>query len=162
MKLVICTKFQVNRMNCVESRRGGGPIDPPFSRLRVTIFSRRLLGLTYLIFILSYLILSHFIFILSYLILSYLILSYLFFSFLFSSYLHLILSYLILSSSYLILSFLFLSSSYLILSYRILSRLVYLFICLHNFCELIVYKITKFTKICSSTSREFTCLQMMK
>ena len=30
MKLVICTKFQVNRMNCVESRRGGGvPIDPP-------------------------------------------------------------------------------------------------------------------------------------
>ena len=47
MKLVICTKFQVNRMNCVESRRGGGgPIDPPPpSRLRVTIFSRRLLGL---------------------------------------------------------------------------------------------------------------------
>ena len=45
MKLVICTKFQVNRMNCVESRRGG-PIDtPPPSRLRVTIFSRRLLGL---------------------------------------------------------------------------------------------------------------------
>ena len=44
MKLVICTKFQVNRMNCVESRRGGGPIDPP-SRLRITIFSRRLLGL---------------------------------------------------------------------------------------------------------------------
>ena len=30
-------------MNCVESRRGG-PIDPP-SRPRVTIFSRRLLGL---------------------------------------------------------------------------------------------------------------------
>ena len=28
MKLVICTKFHVNRMNCVESRRGGGPIDP--------------------------------------------------------------------------------------------------------------------------------------
>ena len=25
---------------------GGGPIDPPPSRLRVTIFSRRLLGLT--------------------------------------------------------------------------------------------------------------------
>ena len=24
MKLVICTKFQVNRMNCVENRRGGG------------------------------------------------------------------------------------------------------------------------------------------
>ena len=45
MKLAICTKFQVNRMNCVESRRGGGPIDP--SRLRVTIFSRRLLGLKY-------------------------------------------------------------------------------------------------------------------
>ena len=45
MKLVICTKFQVNQMNCVESRRGGGPIDPPPSRLRVTIFSRQLLGL---------------------------------------------------------------------------------------------------------------------
>ena len=46
MKLAICTKFQVNRMNCVESRRrGGDPIDPPPSRLRVTIFSRRLLGL---------------------------------------------------------------------------------------------------------------------
>ena len=46
MKLAICTKFQVNRMNCVESRKGG-PIDPPppLSRLRVTIFSRRLLGL---------------------------------------------------------------------------------------------------------------------
>ena len=44
MKLAICTKFQINRMNCVESRRGAGPIDPP-SRLRVTIFSRRLLGL---------------------------------------------------------------------------------------------------------------------
>ena len=29
MKLVICTKFQVNRTNCVESRRGGGPIDRP-------------------------------------------------------------------------------------------------------------------------------------
>ena len=28
MKLAICTKFQVNQMNCVESRRGG-PIDPP-------------------------------------------------------------------------------------------------------------------------------------
>ena len=28
MKFAICTKFQVNRMNCVESRRGGGgPID---------------------------------------------------------------------------------------------------------------------------------------
>ena len=39
MKLAICTKFQVNRMNCVESRRKG-PIDPlpPPSRLRVTIF----------------------------------------------------------------------------------------------------------------------------
>ena len=24
MKLVICTKFHVNRMNCVESRSGGG------------------------------------------------------------------------------------------------------------------------------------------
>ena len=43
MKLAICTKFQVNQTNCVESRRGA-PIDPP-SRLRVTIFSRRLLGL---------------------------------------------------------------------------------------------------------------------
>ena len=35
-------------MNCVESRKGGGPIDPPPpspTRLRVTIFSRRLLGL---------------------------------------------------------------------------------------------------------------------
>ena len=29
MKLVICTKFHVNRMNCVESRRAGVPIDPP-------------------------------------------------------------------------------------------------------------------------------------
>ena len=29
MKLVICTKFQVNRMNCVESRRGGGSDRPP-------------------------------------------------------------------------------------------------------------------------------------
>ena len=44
MKFAMCTKFQVNWMNCVESRRGGGPIDPP-SRLRVTIFSRRLLRL---------------------------------------------------------------------------------------------------------------------
>ena len=43
MKLVICNKFQVNRMNCVESRRGGS--DWPPSRLRVTIFSGRLLGL---------------------------------------------------------------------------------------------------------------------
>ena len=34
MKLVICTKVQVNRTNCVESRR-----------VRVTIFSRRLLWL---------------------------------------------------------------------------------------------------------------------
>ena len=24
MKLVICIKFQVNQMNCVESRKGGG------------------------------------------------------------------------------------------------------------------------------------------
>ena len=47
MKLVICTKFQVKRMNCVESRRGG-LIDPPLPpRLHVTIFSRRLLGLSY-------------------------------------------------------------------------------------------------------------------
>ena len=39
MKLVTCTKLQVKRMNC--------PIDPPppLSRLRVTIFSSRLLGL---------------------------------------------------------------------------------------------------------------------
>ena len=44
MKLDICTRFQVNQMNCVESRGGGGPIDPP-SRLRVTIFSSRLPGL---------------------------------------------------------------------------------------------------------------------
>ena len=48
MRLAICTKFQVNWMNCVESRRIGGPIDPPLSRLRVTIFSKRLLGLNYL------------------------------------------------------------------------------------------------------------------
>ena len=48
MKLVICAKFQVNRMNCVKSRRGAGPIDPPPPRLRVTIFSRRLLGLSML------------------------------------------------------------------------------------------------------------------
>ena len=38
MKLVKCTKFHVNRMSCVEKRRGGGPIDLPPSRLRVTIF----------------------------------------------------------------------------------------------------------------------------
>ena len=29
MKLIICTKFHVNPMNFVESRRGVGPIDPP-------------------------------------------------------------------------------------------------------------------------------------
>ena len=30
MKLVICTKLQVNQMNCVESRRGGGVrLTPP-------------------------------------------------------------------------------------------------------------------------------------
>ena len=47
MKLTICTKFYVNRMNCVESRRGGGPIyhSPPPPSVRVTIFSSRLLGL---------------------------------------------------------------------------------------------------------------------
>ena len=51
MKLIICTKFRVNRMNCVESRRGGGggragAVDPPApSSVRVTIFSPRLLGL---------------------------------------------------------------------------------------------------------------------
>ena len=28
MELVIFTKFHVNRMNCVESRRGVGPIEP--------------------------------------------------------------------------------------------------------------------------------------
>ena len=44
MKFVICKKFHVNRINCVESRRGG-PIDLPPPRLRVTIFSSRLLGL---------------------------------------------------------------------------------------------------------------------
>ena len=48
MKLVICTKFQVNRMNCVESR-GGSDWSPPTSRFRVTIFPSRLLGLTSLI-----------------------------------------------------------------------------------------------------------------
>ena len=32
-------------MNCVESGGGGGSIDPPL-RLRVTFFSRRLLGLS--------------------------------------------------------------------------------------------------------------------
>ena len=47
MKLVICTKFQVKQMNCVESRRGRFRLTPPPpSRLRVTIFSRRLLGLS--------------------------------------------------------------------------------------------------------------------
>ena len=52
MQLAICTKFQVNRMNCVEIRRGGAPIDPPPSpRLRVTIFSGRLLGLIKELFI---------------------------------------------------------------------------------------------------------------
>ena len=46
MKLAMCTKFQVNQMKCVESRRGErGLIDFPPSRLRVTIFSRRLLEL---------------------------------------------------------------------------------------------------------------------
>ena len=44
MKLVMCTKFQVSRMNCVESR-GGSDWHLPPSRLRVTSFSRRLLGL---------------------------------------------------------------------------------------------------------------------
>ena len=45
MKLVICTEFQVNRMNCVEVEEGGGARltpPPPPSRLRVTIFSSRL------------------------------------------------------------------------------------------------------------------------
>ena len=48
MKLVLCAKFYVNPMNCVESRRGSGgggggvrPIDPPLS-VSVTIFSSRL------------------------------------------------------------------------------------------------------------------------
>ena len=45
MKLAICTNFQVNRMNCVESRRKGGSNWRPPPRLRVIIFSRRLLGL---------------------------------------------------------------------------------------------------------------------
>ena len=65
MKLAVCTKFQVNRMNYIESRRGEGgsdwllppsppslppsPPSPP-SRLRVTIFTRRLLGLTSCLF----------------------------------------------------------------------------------------------------------------
>ena len=55
MKLVICTKFQVNRMNCVESRRGGGQIDihPPlevscnyffFEASRVKLLSLRKLS----------------------------------------------------------------------------------------------------------------------
>ena len=43
MKLIICAKFHVNRMNCVESRRGV-PL-PPQKSVRVTIFSSRLLGL---------------------------------------------------------------------------------------------------------------------
>ena len=38
MKLVKYTKFHVNRMSCVEKTRGGGPIDLPPSRLRVTFF----------------------------------------------------------------------------------------------------------------------------
>ena len=37
-KLIICTKYLVNRMNCVESSRGGGPIDPPSSSVRVAFF----------------------------------------------------------------------------------------------------------------------------
>ena len=44
----MCIKLQVNRMNCVESRRGNVRLTiapPPPSGLRVTIFSRRLLGL---------------------------------------------------------------------------------------------------------------------
>ena len=47
MKLVICTKFQVNRMNCVESRRGGGRSDcpPPPLKASFNYFSSRLLGL---------------------------------------------------------------------------------------------------------------------
>ena len=48
MKLAICTKFHVNQMNFVRSRRGGGggPIDPTTRpRLRATIFSSRLLEL---------------------------------------------------------------------------------------------------------------------
>ena len=46
MKLVIGTKFHVNRMNCVGRKGGGwGPIDLPPSKLRVTMFSSRLLGL---------------------------------------------------------------------------------------------------------------------
>ena len=50
MKFIIHVKFRVNRMNCVESRKGGGgggaPIDPP-SSVRVTIFPSRLLGLIF-------------------------------------------------------------------------------------------------------------------
>ena len=47
MNLALCTKFHVNRMNCVESRRGvrlTPPPPPPLSRLRLTIFSSRLIG----------------------------------------------------------------------------------------------------------------------
>ena len=37
-------------MNCVESRRGGVRLNPPPSRLRVTTFSSRLLGLSSFLF----------------------------------------------------------------------------------------------------------------
>ena len=47
MKLAICNKFQVNRMNCVESTRwGGDPIDPPPPlKASCNYFFRGLLGL---------------------------------------------------------------------------------------------------------------------
>ena len=40
MKIVICTKFHVNQMNCVKSSRGRDPIDlpPPPTHLTTTIF----------------------------------------------------------------------------------------------------------------------------
>ena len=49
MKLVICTKFQVNRMNCVESRWGGGfrliPTPPLKASCNYFFFEASLLGL---------------------------------------------------------------------------------------------------------------------
>ena len=53
MKLIICTKFYVNRMNCVESRRGRVRLTPP-SSVRVTSFSSWLLGLMMMLLTLLY------------------------------------------------------------------------------------------------------------